>query len=684
MPHDVFISYSSIDKPTADAITASLEANGIRCWIAPRDILPGSDWSEAIVEAIEQAGTMVLVFSAHANTSPQIRREIERAVDTGIPLIPFRIEDVLPCRSLQYFIGPQHWLDAWTPPLEQHLHRLTGTIKALLSKRLEGFDAAGREPQLKPPSDTAVAAPPRKLPWPVSLILSKKLPALLVLGAALVLIFGGGTAYRYLSSSAGTSDQVSLSPQVVIQLLKEREKEIRQEYTQADQARQKELEDRLTKIEGKYRDLEKTRGELEAKLAEASRGLGSLKQAYPQARLTQAKESLARGDTKTAESLFRQALEDGKANPGEAAYQLGVLAESRIDYQSALRYYQEAVRLKPSNSRNLAAAGRMLYELGQYAEAEPLYQRALKIDEKALGPQHPDVARSLNNLALLYYAQGKYGEAEPLYQRGQKIYEKVLGPEHPDLAGSLNNLANLYYAQRKYGEAEPLYQQALKIKEKALGPEHPSVAISLHNLALLYYAQGKYGEAEPLYQRALKIDERVLGPEHPDLARSLNNLAELYRAQGKYGEAEPLYQQALKIYEKALGPEHPDLARSLGGLANLYFVQGKYGEAEPLYQRALKIREKALGPEHPDLARSFNNLAELNRAQGKYAEAEPLYQQALKIYEKALGPEHPDVAQVLENYASLLTKMGQAQEAASLGARAQAIREKPTLQKPQQ
>jgi tetratricopeptide (TPR) repeat protein len=159
MAHEVFVSYSSQDKPTADALVASLEANGIRCWIAPRDILPGSDWSESIMEAIEHAGTMVLVFSGHSNTSPQIRREIESAVSAGIPLIPLRIEEVLPCKSLQYFIGPQHWLDAWTPPLEQHLHRLTDTIKVLLSKRIEGFDAAGKEPRLKPQTDTAVGAP---------------------------------------------------------------------------------------------------------------------------------------------------------------------------------------------------------------------------------------------------------------------------------------------------------------------------------------------------------------------------------------------------------------------------------------------------------------------------------------------------------------------------------------------
>ena len=74
----------------------------------------------------------------------------------------------------------------------------------------------------------------------------------------------------------------------------------------------------------------------------------------------------------------------------------------------------------------------MLYELGQYAEAEPLLQRALQIREKALGPEHPDVATSLNNLAVLYRAQGRYAEAEPLYQRALKIREKALGPEHPD------------------------------------------------------------------------------------------------------------------------------------------------------------------------------------------------------------------------------------------------------------
>ena len=90
-----------------------------------------------------------------------------------------------------------------------------------------------------------------------------------------------------------------------------------------------------------------------------------------------------------------------------------------------------------------------------------------------------------------------------------------VGPYHPSVATSLNNLALLYYAQGHYARAEPLYKRSLKINEKALGPDHPNVALSLNNLALLYDDQGYYAQAEPLYKRALKIDEKALGPDHP-------------------------------------------------------------------------------------------------------------------------------------------------------------------------
>src|SRR5208283_4493639 len=134
MAHDVFISHSAKNKATADAVCAMLESSGIRCWIAPRDVTPGMEWGECIIDAIEQSRIMVLVFTADANASPQIRREVERAVNRGVTVLPLRVEDVTPGRALEYFIGNLHWLDAMTPPLETHLRSLAGTIQMLLSR----------------------------------------------------------------------------------------------------------------------------------------------------------------------------------------------------------------------------------------------------------------------------------------------------------------------------------------------------------------------------------------------------------------------------------------------------------------------------------------------------------------------------------------------------------------------
>jgi CHAT domain-containing protein len=245
-------------------------------------------------------------------------------------------------------------------------------------------------------------------------------------------------------------------------------------------------------------------------------------------------------------------------------------------------------------------------------------------------------AEQLNQQVIELYRAGRYGEAIPLATEALQIRETALGPEHPDVAQSLNNLAELYRLQGNYIAAEPLYQRALRIRETALGPDHPWVAFSLNNLASLYRVQGNYGAAEPLIQRALRIWETALGPDHPDVALSLNNLAELYRVQGNYGAAEPLFQSTLRILETSLGPDHPDVAQSLNNLALLYQAQGDYGAAEPLFQRALRIYESALGPDHPDVAVSLNNLAGLHYAQGKTTEAVRYLSKGLAIEEQHL------------------------------------------------
>lgn len=146
MAHDVFISYSSKDKATADAVCARLETRGIRCWIAPRDVAPGANYGAAIIDAIHGSRALVLVLSAHANASRHIPNEIERAVSHGVPVLPFRIEDVLPAKALDLFIGAVHWLDAMTPPLDRHLDQLADSVDRLLGA--------------SPPSPSPVPPPP--------------------------------------------------------------------------------------------------------------------------------------------------------------------------------------------------------------------------------------------------------------------------------------------------------------------------------------------------------------------------------------------------------------------------------------------------------------------------------------------------------------------------------------------
>ena len=132
MIHDIFISYSSKDKPIADAMCAKLEENGIKCWIAPRDIIPGAIFQESLMDAIDKARIMVLIYSSNSLNSPQVIRELTRAVEKNVVIVPFRIEDIPPSGSMEWLISVPHWLDALTLPVEQHLQSLSKNIKYIL------------------------------------------------------------------------------------------------------------------------------------------------------------------------------------------------------------------------------------------------------------------------------------------------------------------------------------------------------------------------------------------------------------------------------------------------------------------------------------------------------------------------------------------------------------------------
>ena len=141
--HDVFVSYSSKNKNYADAIVADLEQHGVKCWYAPRDILPGETWIGAINAAIKSTTVFILVYTDDSNKSKQVANEVTLAFNAEKTIIPFRLSSSDMNDELEYYLLRVHWLDAVTPPLSNSIAMLRDKILLLLSHGAEGTGFKG-------------------------------------------------------------------------------------------------------------------------------------------------------------------------------------------------------------------------------------------------------------------------------------------------------------------------------------------------------------------------------------------------------------------------------------------------------------------------------------------------------------------------------------------------------------
>lgn len=227
MPHDVFLSYASTDRPAADAICAALEARGIRCWIAPRDVPAGADWGEAILTAIGRAHAMVLVLSRTTANSVHVKNEVVTAVSQSLALVPVRIEDCQPGGALRLHLAGSHWLNVFPPPVEQHADLLAAGVRlalaadatieipraqaaALVAAARASHAAAGARPAAPPPPMPRAAPPPSlrpaAAPAPAAVRAPAAVPAPAVprprAGLGIALVLGGVAVLAALGAAA--------------------------------------------------------------------------------------------------------------------------------------------------------------------------------------------------------------------------------------------------------------------------------------------------------------------------------------------------------------------------------------------------------------------------------------------------------------------------------------------------
>ena len=148
-----FISYASLDRAAAEHVRELIESRGIPCWMAPRDIAPGKEYGEEIIRAIESASVLVLVFSEHVNASRHVVNEVSRAFSRNKMIMPIRIQDATPAKSLELFVSSSHWVDAWSEPLENRIERIAAAIRGSAGQAQTGSVAG---PSSSPPTRPSV------------------------------------------------------------------------------------------------------------------------------------------------------------------------------------------------------------------------------------------------------------------------------------------------------------------------------------------------------------------------------------------------------------------------------------------------------------------------------------------------------------------------------------------------
>jgi tetratricopeptide (TPR) repeat protein len=619
--YDVFISYSSRDKSIADGICAVLERHGIRCWIAPRDVLPGADWGQSIVRGIAGARIFVLVFSNFANASSQVRREVERAAHRELPIIPFRVENVEPNDSLEFFISTRHWLDAFNPPMERHVERLADTIKKLLGDQSEEARSAPvdipRQPS-PPAPDVATEPEPETASRPDAIVIADTEAQTEASDVRTDRV----TTAAHLAPSPDVGaertaleepvDRPSIPPEGETDVSRSAEQQAFESSRQAESAMPPDQARSSAPFWWKSWPL------WAGLLILVTAGVAVF--LMPRPSPPKPKTQAAAIDPlwsdchigRPSDAVLRACtalIEAGKLSPEDMAKALtarGTAYFFKRDFDAALQDESAAIRVQPTHVRSYVDRGYIYLSKGDFARAISDYTTAIR-----LAP----MAGVYNDRGLAFAAQKNYPAA--IQDFSSAIRQK------PKLMAAYVNRGLAYGTIGNCGAAVQDYDKAIQLKPgqgnvyllrgnclQQLGKpdaairdydaairQAPNAALGYLSRAMAFAAESRRELAVRDFSTAARLDPKDF---HAYYGR-----ANVYYAQGKYDQAIADYRIAIQ-----LNPGYPMTYSNIG---NAYYASRQYARAIANYDAAIRLK--------PDYAGAYRNRAMAERASGKPAAA---------------------------------------------------------------
>ena len=526
--HDVFISYSSKNKNVADAIVSHFEQNGIRCWYAPRDIMPGQEWVTAIKEGLTDASVFVLIYTNESNDSRQVMNEVALAFNAGKTIVPFRLTEEVMNNELEYYLTRVHWLDAVTKPLNKNIEELCLYVANILQHK--PVDAS---------KNVHADKPAKKKINPLKIIIPAVAAVLAVFIALIFLLPRSSSKYFELGLESYNSEYHGEQDDAAARLNFDKSKKQNADaYYYLGM-----LDERVDNFES-AKDNYETGMNLGSGLATAR--LGYLYQTGNGVIV----------DLKKARDLYEQAYAGGCK---EAAYYKGLLAKNGLfegedaDANKALVFFEDA--LHSDDKETVGMTYLMIGELyfNGFAGVDRDYNKAIENYKNAIKTDPAQSMEANYLIALVYVNQSEDADADTYFKKSLEYNVK---------AADMGNIQSMNKAGSAYSNGkgcEANGQTALEYYQKA---EALGNLYAKTNIGVLY----RFGK-DPLQKNSERAYSKYKEAADKGFGLAMLKLGDMYY-NGEYGkEGDNVnYTKAMQWYEAAAGKGYADAYCALGDM----------------------------------------------------------------------------------------------------------------------